>query len=138
MTLHSMPTRPLLAALFLTLASTCVQADWVRITTSEDSKVSTYADPDTARTIGTRVQLMTLTDYRDAQVISGEQKFNSVTMQDEFNCNDGTGRHMNLSAMSDNMGKGTTVAAETKPAPVRLIREATADGEMLRFACTRK
>lgn len=138
MTLQSMPTRPLLAALFLTLASTCVQADWVRITTSEDAKVSTYADPDTVRTVGTKVQLMTLTDYQDAQVIAGAQKFKSVKMQDEFNCDDGSGRHMNLSAMSENMGKGTTVATETKPAPLRSIREATADAEMLRFACTRK
>ena len=138
MTLQSMPTRPLLAALVLTLASTCVQADWVRVTTSEDAKVSTYADPDTLRTLGTRVQLMTLTDYQDAQVIAGEQKFKSVRMQDEFNCDDGSGRHMNLSAMSDNMGKGTTVAVEMKPAPLRPILEATADAEMLRFACTRK
>ncbi len=137
MTLRFAATRPLLAALFLTLASTCVQADWVRITTSDDAKVSTYADPDTVRTLGTRVQLMTLTDYQDAQVISGEQKFRSVKMQDEFNCDDGSGRHMNLSAMSDNMGKGTTVAVEMKPAPLRPIREATADAAMLRFACTR-
>ena len=131
MTLQSMPTRPLLAALLLSLASTCVQAEWVRISTSDDAKVSTYADPDTVRTLGTRVQLMTLTDYQDAQLIAGEQKFKSVRMLDEFNCDDGNGRHMNLSA-------GSTVAAEMKPAPPRPIRDATADAEMLRFACTRK
>ena len=138
MTLQTMPTRPLLAALLLSLASTCVQAEWVRISTSDDAKVSTYADPDTVRTLGTRVQLMTLTDYQDAQLIAGEKKFQSVKMLDEFNCDDGSGRHMNLSAMSDNMGKGSTVAAEMKPAPPRPIRDATADAEMLRFACTRK
>lgn len=138
MTLQSTPTLSLLAALFLTLASTCVQADWVRITTSHDARITTYADPDTVRTLGTRVQLMTLTDYQVAQVISGEQKFKSVKMQDEFNCDDGSGRHLNLNAMSDNMGKGTIVAVETKPAPLRPIREATADGEMLSFACTRR
>ncbi len=138
MTLQSIPARPLLAILILTLASTCVQADWVRITTSQDNKISTYADPDTVRTIGPRVQLMTLTDYQEAQVLEGEKKFKSVKMQDEFNCDDGSGRHMNLSAMSDNMGKGTAVAVEMKPAPLRPIREATADADMLRFACTRK
>lgn len=138
MTLQLIPTRPLLAALILTLTSTYVQADWVRITTSQDAKLNTYADPDTLLTLGTRVQLMTLTDYQDAQVITGSQKFKSVKMQDEFNCDDGSGRHMNLNAMTDNMGKGTSVAVETKPAPLRAIRAASADGEMLRFACTRK
>jgi hypothetical protein len=138
MTLQSIPARPLLATLILSLASTCVQADWVRITTSQDTKISTYADPDTVRTIGPRVQLMTLTDYQEAQVLEGEKKFKSVKMQDEFNCDDGSGRHLNLSAMSDNMGKGTAVVVEMKPAPLRPIREATADADMLRFACTRK
>lgn len=137
-TLRSTFARPQLVAIFLTAASSCVQADWVRITTSEDAKISTYADPETLRTIGPRVQMMTLTDYQVEQVISGAQKFKSVRMQDEFNCDDGSGRHLNLSAMSDNMGRGTTVAVETKPAPLRPIRAATPDADMLRFACTRK
>ncbi len=138
MTMPFVPNRALLTALFLTLASPFVHADWVRITTSDDARVSTYADPDTVRTLGTRVQLMTLTDYQEAQMIAGEQKFRSVKMQDEFNCDDSSGRHLNLSAMSDNMGKGKIVANETKPAPLRPILESTADAEMFRFACTRK
>ena len=138
MTPRLIPARTLLATLFLTLASTYVQAEWVRISTSDDAKIITYADPDTIRTIGTRVQLTTLTDYQDAQVIAGDQKFKSVKMLDEFNCDDGSGRHLNLNAMSNNMGAGMTVAVEMKPAPLRQIRDATSDGEMLKFACTRK
>lgn len=138
MTLTTLPTRPLLTALALTLLSTCALADWTRVSTSEDGKISTYADPDSVRVTGTRVQLLTLTDYQDAQVISGEQKFKSVKMRDEFLCDQGSGRHLTLSAMSDNMGKGTTVAVEMKPAPLRPIREATADAEMMNFACSRK
>ena len=143
MTLHfsskrrSTPTSALLAAFLLTLASASAQADWVRVTRSDDGKSSTYADPDTLQTLGTRVQLMTLTDYQEAQVISADKKFMSVTMKDEFNCDNASGRHLNLTAMSDNMGKGSTVAVEMKPAPLRQIRESTADADMLRFACQR-
>ncbi len=133
----SVPTRALLAALFLTLASPYVQAEWVRISTSDDAKVITYAEPKTILRLGTQVQLLTLTDYQDAQVISADKKFMSVTMQDEFNFDDGSGRHLNLSAMPENMGKGTPVAVETTPAPLRPILKASADAEMLQFACSR-
>ena len=127
-----------LTALALTMLSSCALADWIKVTASDDGKITSYADPDTLLVLGAKVQLLTMTDYQEAQSISANQKFKSVTMQDEFNCDDETGRHINLSAMSDNMGKGTSVAAETKPAPVRKIQPQTADAEMLKFACAKR
>jgi hypothetical protein len=82
--------------------------------------------------------LLTMTDYQEAQTLSADQKFKSVKMQDEYNCDDETGRHVNLTAMSDNMGKGNTVAVEMKPAPSRKIQAQTADAEMLKFVCAKR
>ena len=130
--------RTMLTALTLTALSTCALADWAKVNVSDDGKITTYADPATTLTLGAKVQLLTLTDYQEAQVISGEQKFKSVKMQDEFNCEDQTGRHLNLSAMSDNMGNGKTVAMEQKPAPLRQIKANTADADMLKFACAKR
>jgi hypothetical protein len=127
-----------LTALALTMLSTCALADWTRVSTSDDGKITTYADADTLLVLGAKVQLLTMTDYQDAQTISADQKFKSVKMQDEFNCDEETGRHVNLSAMSDNMGKGSTVAVEMKPAPSRKIQAKTADAEMLKFACKKR
>ena len=130
--------RTVLTTLALTALSTCALADWTRVSTSEDGKITTYADPATTQTLGVKVQLLTLTDYQEAQLVSGEQKFRSVKMQDEFNCEDKTGRHLNLSAMSENMGKGQTVAVEMKPAPWRQIKANTADADMMKFVCEKK
>lgn len=128
------------SALALTLALTCTlaSADWTRVAGSEDGKFTLYADTGTVLVLGAKVQLLTLTDYQDAQVIAGTQTYRSVTMQDEFDCDAMRGRHINLTALSGNMGKGMTVATETRPAPERAINPATADGEMLKFACARR
>ncbi|MEO8545329.1 MAG: surface-adhesin E family protein [Burkholderiaceae bacterium] len=127
-----------LTALALTVLSTCALADWTKVSTSDDGKVTSYADTNTLLVLGAKVQLLTMTDYQEVQTISAEQKFKSAKMQDEFNCDDATGRHLNLSAMSDNMGKGSTVAAEMKPAPTRQIKLDSPDGDMLKFVCAKK
>lgn len=125
-------------ALALALTSTMASADWTRVASSEDGKFTLYADSGTLLVLGAKVQLLTLTDYQEAQVITGTQSYRSVTMQDEFDCDAMRGRHINLTAHSGNMGKGMTVAVESRPAPERSINPATADGEMMKFACTRR
>lgn len=130
--------RTVLTALALTSLATCALADWTQVNASGDGKVTTYADPATMLSLSAKVQLLTMTDYQEAQTLLGEQKFKSVRMQDEFNCEEQTGRHINLSAMSDNMGKGQVVAVEMKPAPWRQIKANTADADMLKFACARR
>ena len=125
-------------ALALTLTHTLAAADWTPVATSQDGKFTLYADTGTVLVLVAKVQLLTLTDYQEAQVISATQSYKSVTMQDEFDCDALRGRHINLTALSGNMGKGVTVATETKPAPERSINPATADGDMLKFACARR
>lgn len=137
MTTQTMHVKPITLALALALVSNMALAEWTKVSASEDGKVSQYADITTRRPVGSNVQLRTMTDYLEAQEISAGKTFRSVTMQDEFNCEEGSGRHLSLVAKSDNMGEGKTVAVEMKPAPVRPIREGSADVEMLKFACAR-
>jgi hypothetical protein len=130
--------KTVLVALALTSLSSGALAEWTQVYASEDSKITIYADRATMRKSGATVQLQTMTDYQEDLVISGEQKFKSARMQDEFNCENQTGRHLNLSAMSDNMGKGKTVAVERQPSPWRQIKPDTADADMLKFVCEKK
>lgn len=125
-------------ALALGLTSMMAHADWTRVASSEDGQFTLYADTGTLLVLGAKVQLLTLTDYQEAQVITGSQTYRSVTMQDEFDCDAQRGRHINLTALSGNMGKGMTVAVESRPAPERSINPTTADGDMLRFVCSRR
>jgi len=124
--------------LVLAMSSACALADWVKVTDSMQGKVAHYVDPSTISKTGNKVQATTLTDYQEAQVLSGTQQFLSVKMRDEFNCGDQSGRHLNLTALAGNMGAGTVVAAEIRPADVRKIAPDTADADMLQFVCAKR
>lgn len=125
-------------ALVLATSSACAMADWVKVTESMQGKVAHYVDPATISKTGDQVKVSTLTDYQEAQVLSGTQQFLSIRMLDQFNCADKTGQHMNLTALAENMGAGKTVAAETRPADVRKVAADTADDDMLQFVCAKK
>ena len=127
-------------ALGLTFAvmSSCVWAEWVEVSSSAVRSVVFYADSASVRKSGEKVQVLTLTDFKEAQVVTKDQQYLSARMQDEFNCTDRTGRHLNLSALSENMGNGKVVASEKKPATWRPISPETADEEMWKFACEKK
>ena len=124
--------------LLLATSSACALADWVKVTDSIPGKVAYYVDPSTISKTDNKVLATTLTDYQEAQVLSGTQQFLSVKMLDEFNCGEQSGRHLNLTALAGNMGAGKIVAAEIKPAGVRKIAPDTADADMLQFVCEKK
>jgi hypothetical protein len=119
----------------LVACSTAAMADWVKVAESMDGMASHYVDPATLRRAGAQMQVVTLTDYREAQAISDTQRFRSVKMRDEFNCTDRTGRHLSLVALADAMGTGPVVATEERPAPVRAITPGSADEDMWRHVC---
>jgi hypothetical protein len=122
----------LLAAL-----GTNTHAEWVKVAESMEGKASHYVDPSTMRKMGTLMQVVTLTDYAEPQVISDTQRFLSVKMQDAFNCTERTGQHLSLTALAGNMGAGAVVATEPRPAPNRPIAPDTADEDIWKHVCAR-
>lgn len=127
----------LVAGLWMVLAGGSAMADWIKVGEALDGKVSYYVDPSTMRKMGALMQVVTLTDYQQAQVISDTQRFMSVKMQDEFNCTQRSGRHLSLVALAGNMGSGPVVATEANPAPERTIAPDTADEDMWKHVCAR-
>lgn len=127
-----------ISVLLLTVLSTGAWAEWVKVSESAEGTIIYYADPATMRKAGDKVQLTTLTDYGEPQVVSKTMQFQSVRMQDEFNCADQTGRHLSLSALSENMAAGKVVGSEKSPAAWRPIPANTADEDMWKFACGKK
>ena len=84
------------------------------------------------------MQAITLTDYQEAQVLSGTQRYLSAKMLDEFNCAERTGQHLNLTVVAENLGAGKVVAVEMKPAGWRRIVANTADEDMWSYICEKK
>lgn len=120
---------------WLALTACGAMADWIKVSEAPDGKVSYYVDPATMRKMGALMQVVTLTDYQQPQVISDTQRFLSVKMQDEFNCAKRSGRHLTLVALAGNMGSGPVVATEASPAPERGIVPDTADEDMFKHVC---
>lgn len=124
--------------LLLAALGTGAHADWVKVAESMEGKASHYVDPATMRKMGALMQVVTLTDYTEPQVISDTQRFLSVKMQDAFNCTERTGRHLSLTALAGNMGSGAVVATEPQPAPDRAIAPDSADEDIWKHVCARK
>ena len=124
--------------LALALSGGAAMADWIKVAEASEGKVSHYIDPATLRRMGSLMQVVTLTDYQQAQAISETQRFMSVKMQDEFNCATRSGRHLSLVALAGNMGTGSIVASESAAAPERAIVAGTADEEMWKHVCGEK
>lgn len=124
--------------LVLALSGGAAMADWIKVAEASEGKVSHYIDPATLRRMGSLMQVVTLTDYQQAQAISETQRFMSVKMQDEFNCATRSGRHLSLVALAGNMGTGPVVASETRPAPERAITPGSADEDLWKHVCGEK
>ncbi len=130
--------RRLVVGLLVAVASASACADWVKVADSMDGKVHHYLDPATIRKVGNMMRVVTLTDYEEPQVISDTERFHSVKMQDEFDCDTQTGQHLSLTALAGNMGSGPVVATEPRAADVRKVVPDTADEEVWKFVCARK
>ncbi len=130
--------RRLVVGLLVAVASASACADWVKVADSMDGKVHHYLDPATIRKVGKMMRVVTLTDYEEPQVISDTERFHSVKMQDEFDCDTQTGQHLSLTALAGNMGSGPVVATEPRAADVRKVVPDTADEEVWKFVCARK
>ena len=127
-------------AMGLTLAvtSTCALANWTEVASSDDGKVTYFADPATIRRIGPKVKVWTLTDYKEARVLAGDVQFLSTKVQEEFDCVEQTARHLNMSAFSANMGNGKLVGSEKNPDKGRPVTQESVTEEMWKFACGKK
>ena len=130
--------RRLAVGVLMLVSSLSASADWIRIADSMDGKVHHYLDPATIRRSGAWMQVVSLTDYDEPQVISDTQRFHSVKMQDAFDCAGRRGQHLTLTALAGNMGSGPVVATELRPAGVRKVSPDTPDEDMWKFVCARQ
>jgi hypothetical protein len=85
-------------------------AEWIRVVTPVDERLTTYADPATIRKSGSRVKMWSMVDFKEAEKIKNDIYIKSVKRQIEYDCKDEKKRLLIGELFSGNMGSGEIIS----------------------------
>ncbi len=102
--------KKLLLILLLTVVSNSAMAEWVKVATPVDERLTTYADPSTIRKSGSRVKMWSMVDFKAAEEIKSGIYIKSVKRQIEYDCKDEKKRLLLGELFSGNMGSGEIIS----------------------------
>ena len=91
--------------MLLALMSNSAVAEWVEVDTSRRVGLTTYADPNTIRKSGNKVEMWVLENFNSVQELSGD-KYLSQKAQNEFDYKEEQRRLLYFTWHSENMGGG--------------------------------
>ena len=108
--------RKLFLAVLLTIISGGVNAEWSVVGHSPDGNLTVYADLATIKKSGNTVKMLKMFDFKTVQIIENAGKGSlSLKSEDEYDCQEKTGRVLTVSIFTENMGKGATVLTDSTP-----------------------
>jgi hypothetical protein len=108
-------------------------AEWVKYSTTDDSEIEIYLDPNTIRRNGNSVLIWTLQDFK--KVRNGDL---SMKLRVKIECKEETVQIISLVSHSENMGKGKiTVSGSGKGKPQYVVPDSSGE-ELWKLACNRK
>ena len=93
-----------LTLLLLLMISTSVFAEWTA--TGGDEDMTVYVDFETIKRKGSKVKMWSVNDYKAVQ---GEQRYWSGASYDEYDCEEGTKRMLDLYLYSGSMKQGEII-----------------------------
>jgi hypothetical protein len=108
-------------------------AEWVKYSTTDDSEIEIYLDPNTIRRNGNSVLIWTLQDFK--KVRNGDL---SMKLRVKIECKEETVQIISLVSHSENMGKGKiTVSGRGSGKPQYVVPDSSGE-ELWKLACNRK
>ena len=120
----------------LLAASGSALAEWVQV---GGNAISTaYADPATVRKAGNTTAMSVLLDFKTAQSRPYGTPYLSQNAQQEYDCNEGRARTIDLRSYSENMGKGEETDSVSDPGKWEAVAPGTAGAALLELACGKK
>jgi hypothetical protein len=121
------------ALLFLSLSSSNVWAEWVRIYGND--KMDAYADSGTIRKKGNITRVYTLFDFRNENVLKEGGAYQSIVRETEFNCKQNQQRMLSFTIFSGKMGKGRIVETGEETQDWKTVSREQVAKDMKQFAC---
>jgi hypothetical protein len=123
--------------MFLLLNSMNVFAEWTSIGKNEDAGATIYAETQTIRKKGNKVKIWSLYDYNKVQVADNTPYISSREI-DEFDCSDATYQSLEISAFSENMGKGKVVSLYSIKSNIHEIPPHSVIEGLFKVACGKR
>jgi len=97
-----------LTLLLLLMVSTSVFAEWTRVAGTPDGDITAYADSETIKRKGSKVKMWSMNDYKTVHSLDNGGYLSGASY-DEYDCEGGTRRMLDLYLYSGNMRSGDIV-----------------------------
>ena len=94
--------------MLLAFVSGSAVAEWVEVDTSRRVGLTTYADPNTIRKSGNKVEMWVLYDYKTART-NARKPYMSIRGQWRYDCKEEQQQPIYEILLSENMGKGEVI-----------------------------
>ena len=122
---------------FLTVVSTSALAEWTKIEKNNSEGITRYVDVSTIQKNKNKVRMINLIDYQTKREAL-DDKFLSIKVVQEYECNEVKKRILAFNTYSGNMGKGGVLYRDTSPNDWKIVSSPESSGLTLwEMACTK-
>tara|TARA_B100000686_G_scaffold57111_1_gene61317 strand:- start:9005 stop:9397 length:393 start_codon:yes stop_codon:yes gene_type:complete len=106
--------------IFLAIESTNTIAEWMVVEKNNSEGMTRYVDISTIKKINNKTRMVDLIDYQVSRVAI-DDKFLSIKIVQEYDCNETRKRILAFNTYIRNMGKGEVVYRDTSPNEWKII-----------------
>lgn len=122
---------------FLTVVSTSALSEWIKVEKISSEGITRYVDVSTIQKNKNKVRMINLIDYQTKREAL-DDKFLSIKVVQEYDCNEVKKRILAFNTYSGNMGKGEALYRDTSPNEWKIVSSPGSSGLILwETACTK-
>ena len=122
---------------FLTVVSTSALSEWIKVEKISSEGITRYVDVSTIQKNKNKVRMINLIDYQTKREAL-DDKFLSIKVVQEYDCNEVKKRILAFNTYSGNMGKGEALYRDTSPNEWKIVSSPGSSGLTLwETACTK-
>ena len=119
----------------LAVVSTSALGEWTKVEKNNSKGITRYIDVATIQETQNKVRMVNLVDYQTAREAI-DDKFLSIKVVQEYDCNEVKKRILTFNTYNGNMGKGGVVYADSSPGEWEVISSISSVGHVLwEIAC---
>ena len=124
--------------LLLLMVSTSVFAEWTRVAGTPDGDITAYADSETIKRKGSKVKMWSMNDYKTVHSLDNGGYLSGASY-DEYDCEGGTRRMLDLYLYSGNMRSGDIVYSSNNiKDEATSILPGSIDETLFKITCSKK
>jgi hypothetical protein len=119
----------------LVIACGTAQAEWRPVASAVNS--TGYADADSIRRSGVSATMRVLIDYLKPPFDGNNLPYRSLTMQNEYHCEEARFRVLSITSHAGNMGRGDRPYTTDEVGEWEVVTNASIQKEMWKLACSK-